>query len=105
MALKSLNDESETLDLRTGLGKLGPIAILLRGQLAYQPMQRIDVIRQSIEIEGHVSECKTAAQKRHANPPHESIGRASRSSSGNGRAPQPLRRAPVDAVDQLRQLR
>ena len=68
MALKPLNDETEPLDLRLRLDELGAIAILLRGQLAYQPMQRIDVIRQSVEIEGHVSECKTVAQKR----PHQS---------------------------------
>jgi hypothetical protein len=64
MALKPLNDETEPLDLGLRLNELGAIAILLRGQLAYQPMQRIDVIRQSVEIEGHASECKTESQKR-----------------------------------------
>jgi len=69
MALKPQNDEPEALDLGLRPRKLGAIAILLCGQLAYQPMQRIDVIRQSIEIEGHVLECKTVAQKR----PHQSL--------------------------------
>src|SRR5215475_12914890 len=54
--LEPLNDEPKSLDLRPRLGELRLIARHLRSQVTHQLMQRIDVRRQSGEIDSHERE-------------------------------------------------
>jgi len=61
--LQALNDEPETLDLGLHPCKLGLVPCGLRGQLAHQPMQGIDIGGERGEIEIHAQEFNASAQQ------------------------------------------
>jgi hypothetical protein len=52
-ALRALNDQSQALDLGACSRQLGSLTSGLRGQVAHQPMQRIDIGGERGEIEIH----------------------------------------------------
>ena len=54
--LQLLHDQPQALDLALGLGQRGPFARAFRRQLADQPMQRINIIRQGSKIDVHGSQ-------------------------------------------------
>jgi hypothetical protein len=62
--LQVMNDRPETLDLGARPLQLGPLVGGLRGQIAHQPMQRIDVGWERGEIEIHAGK-SNAGWRRH----------------------------------------
>src|SRR5258708_17435923 len=75
--LKLLHDQPQTLDLGLRFAEGGPFAQPIRRQVADQPMQRINIIRQGSKIEVHAPEGYAPSQgiaSRSVFP--ESIGRS-----------------------------
>jgi hypothetical protein len=60
--LQALDDEPEPLHLGTRRSKLRVIIDYLRGKLAHQPMQCINIGRKRGEIEIHAPEFNTGRQ-------------------------------------------
>ena len=63
-SLQALDDEPEPLHLGARRRKLRVVVDHLRGKLAHQPMQGIDIDRQRGEIEIHARESNTGRQRR-----------------------------------------
>ena len=62
-ALQVMNDRPETLDLDARSLQLGPLIGGLRGHVAYQPMQRIDIGWERGEIEIHARESNPSLRR------------------------------------------
>jgi hypothetical protein len=90
-----------TAAARLGL-RMGQCCLLFRHQAMDQPMQRIDVLRQSSKIKIHRRERYARNQPV---APASTIPSQSAAASARDRGlPGPLRRTPVDALNQHRQL-
>ena len=70
-----MNNRPETLDLGERSLQLGLLVSGLRGQIAHQPMQRIDVGWERGEIEIHAASLTSACGDTHADHRYESIRR------------------------------
>jgi hypothetical protein len=62
-ALQALNHQPKTLDLSPHSRKLSSLIRGLRGKIAHQPMQRIDIGGERGEIEIHARESNAGAQR------------------------------------------
>jgi hypothetical protein len=107
--LQAPDDEPQPFHLGTHRSQLCVIIGDLRSKRAHQPMQGIDIDRQRGEIEIHARESNPGRQTTLITIVIMSQSVAANttfvaSSAGNGRPPPAFRRAPVDALNQHRQL-